>query len=58
MRGGARGGGGATYYVSVGRDVPPKGVQFPESAWDRGIFHCAIWEGSQIYVSGKESLLV
>ena len=24
----------------MGRDVPPKGVQFSESVWDGGIFHC------------------
>ena len=33
--------GGGHYYVNVGKDVAPKGVQFSESAWDRGIhvFH-------------------
>ena len=37
-----RGGGGrCTYYiVSVGRDVPLKGVRFSESVWDGGILHC------------------
>ena len=33
-------GGGVTYYISVGRDVPPKGIQFSESVWDGGIYHC------------------
>ena len=33
------GGGGGNHYVSVGRDVPLKGVQFSESVWDRRIFH-------------------
>ena len=37
---GAGGGGGCTYFVSVGRDVPPKGARFSESVWDGGIFHC------------------
>ena len=38
---GIGGGGGGHYYLNVGKDVPPKGVQFSESAWDGGIhvFH-------------------
>ena len=28
-------GGGGTYFVSMGKDVPSKGVQFSESVWDR-----------------------
>ena len=41
-----------TYFVSVGRDVPPKGVQFSESVWDGGIFHCTkfLGRGSNIPV--------
>ena len=27
---------GGTFYVSVGKDVPPKGVQFSESVLDNG----------------------
>ena len=30
-----------TYCLSVGRDVPPKGVQLSESVWDGGIFYYA-----------------
>ena len=35
-----RGGLGRSYCVSVGRDVPANGVQYSESVWDEGIFHC------------------
>ena len=31
---------GCTYYASVGRDLPPKEVQFSEPVWDGSIFHC------------------
>ena len=33
-------GGLGTHYVSVGRDVPPKGVQLSETVSEGGIFHC------------------
>ena len=32
--------GGHLLCKCVGRDVQSKGVQFSESVWDRGIFHC------------------
>ena len=34
-------GGGGTYFVSVDKGVPPKGIQFSETVWDGSIFHCA-----------------
>ena len=33
-------GGGGAFYVSVGRDVPPKGARFSGSIRHGGIFHC------------------
>ena len=51
--------GGGSYHVSVGRDVPPKGVQFSKSFWNGGIFHCTnSGKGAEIYLSGKGSMLV
>ena len=36
---GGRGWGESTYYVKVGRDMPPKGAQFSESVWGEvGVF--------------------
>ena len=60
-------GGVSSYFVSVSRDVPPKGIQLSESVWDGGIFHCTnTWKGLEytclergpIYLSGRRSLLV
>ena len=52
-----RGGGGVgTHYVSVGRDVPSKGVHLSETVSDGGIIPLyKFWEGAQIYLSGKVS---
>ena len=35
---------GEINYVNVGRDEPPKGVQFSEFVWDGGISHCTNYE--------------
>ena len=56
-----RGGGemkAGTYYVSVGRNVPPKGVQFSVCLGRGYIPLYKFWEGAQIYLSRKGSLLV
>ena len=52
-------GGPHLLYVSVGRDVLPKKVQFSESVWD-GVYSIIpkkalykFWERAQIYLSGK-----
>ena len=31
---------GGTYYISVGREVPLKGIQFFRVCLGRGVFHC------------------
>ena len=31
---------GAHHYISMGRDVPTKGVLFSESVWNGDVLHC------------------
>ena len=32
--------GGGTHYLSMGRDVPTKGLLFSKSVWNGDVFHC------------------
>ena len=52
--GSPKGGGGGIHYISIGRDVLTKGVRLIFSLSGTGMCYSVnIWEGIQIYLSGK-----